>query len=526
MKQVGSALLILVLSLFTVTTASAQTTAFTYQGSLNNTGAAATGNYDFEFKLFDALAGGTQQGSTLTQNSVAVANGVFSVSLDFGNQFPGANRFLEIRVRQSGVGELVLLTPRQQLTSTPYSVKSLTATNATQLGGQSAEFYQSATNLNAGTLATERLPNPLSLVGSSNVQIIYAQNNSNSGVSAAIKGVSEATDGFTSGVYGQNHSTNGFGVQGESLAGSGDSIGVYGHSVSTSGIGVVGNASAIGGGTAGVQGISDSTSGSGVAGVATANSGANVGVFGRTNSPDGYAGYFTGRGFFGGNVGIGTASPSAMLHVSGTGVVRARINSNTNAGFELTLGNNPGWAFATVTGGQFRIFNDALVQNAVAIDPANNSVGIGTTAPLDRLHVNGIIRVATLGAAGGSALCRNANNQVASCSSSLRYKTNIEAFSLGLGLIEQLQPITFDWKAGGMHDLGLGAEDVAAIEPLLVTHNDQGEIEGVKYDRISVVLVNAVKEQQAQIESQQQQIADLRNLVCELKPEAETCIRP
>jgi hypothetical protein len=41
----------------------AQTTEFTYQGSLKNSGTSATGNFDFEFKLFDAVSGGTQHGS-------------------------------------------------------------------------------------------------------------------------------------------------------------------------------------------------------------------------------------------------------------------------------------------------------------------------------------------------------------------------------------------------------------------------------------------------------------------------------
>src|SRR5882762_855898 len=59
---------------------------------------------------------------------------------------------------------------------------------------------------------------------------------------------------------------------------------------------------------------------------------------------------------------------------------------------------------------------------------------------------------------------------------------------------------------GGMHDAGFGAEDVAGVEPLLVTRNDKDEVEGVKYDRISVALVNAVKQQQEQIQRQQNEI--------------------
>ncbi len=58
------------------------------------------------------------------------------------------------------------------------------------------------------------------------------------------------------------------------------------------------------------------------------------------------------------------------------------------------------------------------------------------------------------------------------------------------------------------------AEDVAKVEPLLVTRNDKGEVEGVKYDRITAVLVNAVKEQQQQIQQQQDEIASLKQLVC------------
>jgi len=83
---------------------------------------------------------------------------------------------------------------------------------------------------------------------------------------------------------------------------------------------------------------------------------------------------------------------------------------------------------------------------------------------------------------------------------------------------------------GGAHDFGLAAEDVARIEPLLVTYNANAEVEGVKYDRVAVVLVNAVKEQQAQLEVQSQQIArqqqqidQLTSLVCAANATAPPC---
>ncbi len=63
-----------------------QTTRFTYQGKLGDNGNPASGQYDFQFRVFDtALVGtGTQIGSSVTVTSVDVTAGVFTVDLDFG----------------------------------------------------------------------------------------------------------------------------------------------------------------------------------------------------------------------------------------------------------------------------------------------------------------------------------------------------------------------------------------------------------------------------------------------------------
>ena len=89
-----------------------------------------------------------------------------------------------------------------------------------------------------------------------------------------------------------------------------------------------------------------------------------------------------------------------------------------------------------------------------------------------------------------------------------------------------------------MRDLGLAAEEVEKIEPLLVTYNEQGEVEGVKYDRINVALVNAVKELAAENDAlkqklneqltnattqQQQEITAIKKLLCQSNPQADLC---
>src|SRR5215475_16002569 len=66
----------------------AQSTAFTYQGRLDDGGNPANGSYDLTFALCSAASGPTQLGA-VTNTAVAVSNGLFTVTLDFGNQFPG-----------------------------------------------------------------------------------------------------------------------------------------------------------------------------------------------------------------------------------------------------------------------------------------------------------------------------------------------------------------------------------------------------------------------------------------------------
>jgi len=235
----------------------AQSTEFTYQGSLKDGANPANANYDFEFRLFAVDTGGSAIG-TLQRLNVAVSNGVFSVKLDFGAQFPGAARYLEIGVRTAGGGSFQTLLPRNQISNAPYSVRSLNAASAdtaNQLSGIPASGF---------------------------IQNTTSQQPANFNIS--------------------------------------------------------------------------------------------------------------GTGVIGGNLGVGSTAPATKLDVSGPGIVRARINSDSNAGVGLTLNNQPGWSVATVTGGQFQIFNDMIGQNAVWITPATNNVGIGTTAPSAKLDVVGDIK--------------------------------------------------------------------------------------------------------------------------------------
>ncbi|HTA29887.1 MAG TPA: tail fiber domain-containing protein [Candidatus Cybelea sp.] len=115
----------LALSIFNseLSIAFAQGTAFSYEGQLMDTGATANGLYDLQFILYDASVGGSQVGPILTNTATPVSNGLFTVVLNFGpGIFTGANYWLDLAARTNGTSLFIELSPRQELTPTPYTI--------------------------------------------------------------------------------------------------------------------------------------------------------------------------------------------------------------------------------------------------------------------------------------------------------------------------------------------------------------------------------------------------------------------
>jgi len=91
----------------------------TYQGQVLQNGEPVNGACDFQFSLWDAVSAGNQIGSLQTLNNVAVVNGLFTVTLDFGVVFDGYPRWLEMAVSCPAGGAFTPVTPRQELTPVP-----------------------------------------------------------------------------------------------------------------------------------------------------------------------------------------------------------------------------------------------------------------------------------------------------------------------------------------------------------------------------------------------------------------------
>jgi hypothetical protein len=105
--------------------AAPQTTAFTYQGQLAQNGTPTNGTHNLSFALFDAVTGGTQIGSTIAQSDYPVANGVFTIDLDFGlGTFSGKQLYLAVTVDGNA------LLPRQPVNSVPVAQYAMSGPSA------------------------------------------------------------------------------------------------------------------------------------------------------------------------------------------------------------------------------------------------------------------------------------------------------------------------------------------------------------------------------------------------------------
>ena len=104
--------------------------------------------------------------------------------------------------------------------------------------------------------------------------------------------------------------------------------------------------------------------------------------------------------------------------------------------------------------------------------------------------------------------------------SSRRWKTDVQPIEDALSLISQLRGVRYRWIQSGDPDVGFIAEEVGTVVPEVVTYAPNGrDAETVNYARLVALLVEAVKAQQAQIESDRALLHDLHHRLRALERE-------
>ena len=206
-----------------------------------------------------------------------------------------------------------------------------------------------------------------------------------------------------------------------------------------------------------------------------------------------------------GNVGIGTASPELRLDTKVANATTDFTNTFTYAG---SFGNVSGKR--VVTGYDETGEDIGLVQSVhtgvgfknLALNPNGGNVGIGTVAPTALLSVNG-----TANKPGGGSW---------DIFSDERLKNIKGNFNSGLKAVMQLQPIRYEYKPNNVLGLksegehvGFGAQSLQEIIPQAVTKSSNGYLM-INNDPILWTMLNAIKEQQKEIEQLKGQIRQLR----------------
>lgn len=550
----GSATLMLIFCFVFCPPTFAQTTEFTYQGKLNDTGTPSA-TYDFEFRLCASETSCSTPLAIDSRPGIAVSSGgIFTVKINFGSgQFDGSDRFLEIAVKRPSDTIFVTLAPRQQLTSTPYTIQSLKANNSLQLGGVAANQFVltgdprlDANNYVQNTLAPQTSVN-FNIGGTGAANILNATSQFNLGGSRILSNT--GTNNLFAGVGAGAGNTTGnsnsfFGANTGNANTTGTLNSFFGTSAGLSS--TTGGFNSFFGFEAGKSNtISSGNSFFGERAGRLSTAGGNS-FFGSIAGTNNTTGNF--NSFFGDSAGVNNTTGSSNTFIGeGTGILSTttpQVNNSTAIGTgarvstsnTIVLGTNlettriPGKMVTNklIMGG------GALESGGVAQTFDSGSIsGIFTgnifLSGLNNLLASPVhlcIRTTSLGGGfGGEGLAR--------CStqfSSVTNKTDVQSFSSGLSVIKRLKPVSFKWKSDNTNDVGLNAEDVAEIAPQLVTRSDKGEIEDVKEGSLNVLFINAFKEQQSQIEAQaaqikqqQQQIDALKNLVCAMSREAEIC---
>ena len=319
--------ILLILGILTATRSShAQGTAFTYNGRLNDNGAAANGNYDMTFNLYDAETGGNLVAGAVSLTPVPVVNGLFAVKIDFGAAaFTGADRWLEVSVRRTGTPAFTTLVPRQGLTSSPYAIYASTAANviANSIG---AAAIQNG-SISAAKIAPGQVVTSLNVNGLSLSDAVTLQAGANVFLTPSGHTLTLSASSGAAGLWGQN-GANAFYTAGNVGIGTTTPA----ENLSIAGVPSYNNGLKLTGGSAGGTGLAleNTSTGGHKYSLFSAGSGDSVGAGGFGIYDDTTASYSLAISA-GGKVGIGTPTPTSPLTV--------KTGSLSHYGFEHTDGN-------------------------------------------------------------------------------------------------------------------------------------------------------------------------------------------
>ena len=227
-------------------------------------------------------------------------------------------------------------------------------------------------------------------------------------------------------------------------------------------------------------------------------------------------------------------------------------NYNMANGYESLYSNTTG-AF-NAANGAFALYNNTIGNFNTATGPGalysntsgSSNIAIGTIAGINLTTgsgnicigqgVNGVagesnttrIRNIYTTVANGRAVYVNSDNKIGTLSSSRRFKQDIQPMDRSSESLFALKPVTYRYKKdtdpSQALSFGLIAEEVAQVSPELITRDEEGKPQTVRYEAVNAMLLNEFLKEHKKNEVQAQTIAELKSALTLQKREFQSTI--
>ncbi|MDP2387344.1 MAG: tail fiber domain-containing protein [Bacteroidota bacterium] len=253
------------------------------------------------------------------------------------------------------------------------------------------------------------------------------------------------------------------------------------------------------------------------------------------------------------NVGINTTTPPAKFTVLGTASNPSIPNTTSTAVFRVGVGAFEGLDMGKMGSGSYAAWLQSGyngIAEALVLQPSGGNTGIGLTAPVNKLDVEGATVIGAtysganvaplngllvegnvgIGCTAPSAKLTvvgniNATGTITAslgtaCSSDKRFKKNISPLNNALTSVLKLDGVSYNWRVQEFPErdfndslqIGFIAQEVEKIYPQMVFTDAEG-YKSVDYSRLTPVLVEAIKEQQKIIDEQAKETEELKSLL-------------
>jgi hypothetical protein len=152
----------------------------------------------------------------------------------------------------------------------------------------------------------------------------------------------------------------------------------------------------------------------------------------------------------------------------------------------------------------------------LGVSSESGIIRIGTAGAQTTTYVAGIVHSVIT---SGRPVYVSGTGQLGVFGSSERYKTDVQPMGARTGRLDQLRPVTFRMKTepDGSVQYGLIAEEVDKVYPELVIRDEEGKIDGVRYEQLAPMLLNEVQQLKQRLASQARQLRDVQSELVEVR---------